>query len=76
MNTTERVRAVESSVDLRLLDLWECIDSYGLTGNDLTFCVRVMRAAYAAGMIDAVTEPVRGGWLRAHGYPVPARESK
>ena len=66
-----RVELCELDIDGRLLDLWA--ELVGVEEWSTESVAVFVRAAYATGYIDALSEPRRGSLLRDHGYDLPRR---
>jgi hypothetical protein len=63
---------LELDVDLRIADLWR--SACDQPADWILDQVAVyMRAAYAKGYCDALSEPQRGQLCTDHGYRVPSR---
>jgi hypothetical protein len=64
-------------VDLRIgLDMWSHLwREIRLSRRKNDLLCAVLRAAYGAGYMDALTEPRRGQLLKDHGITVPRRHS-
>lgn len=74
MNThAQRIEKLELDVDTRLADLWT--EMAGVTEWTIEVVASFMRAAYGAGYVQALTEPVRGQLCRENGYCVPKRSA-
>lgn len=73
MSAPDRVERLELDVDTRLVSLWALLDELHDAELTLELVARFMRAAYALGYSDALTEGVRGRLHRENGYRVPAR---
>jgi hypothetical protein len=61
---------LELDVDLRLAELWRSAADHAQPWT-LEQVAIYMRAAYAKGYCDALTEPQRGQLCIEHGYRVP-----
>lgn len=69
-----RQELLELDIDVRLAALWreaESVDLEWRLGRVATY----IRAAYAKGYTDALSEDVRGTMCLEHGYPVPQPEA-
>jgi hypothetical protein len=60
-------------IDTRIHDLWA--DALAVEEWDMPNVAAFMRAAYARGLVDALTEPDPTELFRVHGYRVPRRSS-
>jgi hypothetical protein len=68
-----RIELLELDIDTRLVNLWrETIDTEEW---NLDVVAAFMRAAYAQGYADALTEGRLGALCHDHGYRVPARRT-
>jgi hypothetical protein len=71
---TSAVDLLELDIDLRLTDLWRCVDEHqGPWTLDLVACF--VRAAYGQGYCDALEEQERGRLCAEHGFNVPQPSS-
>jgi hypothetical protein len=69
-----RQQLLELDIDVRLAALWREAESVDLEWS-LERVASYLRAAYARGYDDALSEDVRGAMCLEHGYPVPQPEA-
>ena len=70
--TGDRIDRLELDIDLRLREvMWLAFEADGM--YDLEVVVRLMRASYARGYMDALEEETVGLLCRENGYKIPTR---
>lgn len=70
----DRITLLELDLDTRLHDLWR--EAGDVDEWTLQMVAAFMRAAYGAGYVHALSEPVRGQLCRDHGYQTPKRSAR
>lgn len=67
----DRLTVLECDIDTRLAALWQ--EAFAVEDWTLETVGAFLRAAFGAGYVEAMSEPVPGQFVRMHGYRVPKR---